>query len=221
VPTISTTPTTTSPVSPRPSAGAGRKPLLIASIACGFCVVLVAAGWFFFDRVDWKEQWATINSQLAAANAQVETPETGSAPGAAVPTGTVSLSGTYSMKGSTRNVADSGQTQDQTRTGSLEIVEQPGGTIAFSLNAALVLDEASGNVHTGDLEGEVEIHNGEAVYVDADENESPGKCGITMNFAPDRIELKQEQSCGFGTGVDASGTYVKVNSEVPKLPKQQ
>jgi hypothetical protein len=154
--------------------------------------------------------WQTTEAQLAAAAAAA-----GPTPG--IP---VSVSGTYNMKGSTRNVGDNGQAQDQSRTGSLEIVEQPGGKIAFNLNAALVVDEASGNVHSGELDGEAEVHNGEAAYVHENENESPGKCGITMKFASDKIELKQEQSCGFGTGVDASGTYVKISSDVPKLAKQ-
>jgi hypothetical protein len=38
-----------------------------------------------------------------------------------------------------------------------------------------------------------------------------------MKFAPDKIELEQTQRCGFGTGVDASGTYAKISSEVPNL----
>ena len=114
-------------------------------------------------------------------------------------------------------MADSGQTQDQSRTGSLEIIEQSGGRLSFALNAALVVDEATGNIHTGELAGEVDIRNGEAVYVHDNDQEAPGQCKLTIKVAADRIEVNQDQPCGFGTGVDASGTYLKISNEIPKM----
>jgi hypothetical protein len=123
------------------------------------------------------------------------------------------------MKGITHHVADNGQTEDQSRIGLLEVVKQPGGRITFALKAALVLDEAAGDVHTGELAGDVEVRNSEAVYVyDHGEND---KCKITMTFGSDGVSLKQEQECGFGLGVDANGTYVRVSSEVPNLPSER
>jgi hypothetical protein len=129
------------------------------------------------------------------------------------------ISGTYRMKGSTVNVADSGQTQEQSREGELELVEQTGGKLNFALEADLVVDESNGDVHTGELTGEVEIRNGEAVF--AYNRGKYDQCRITMKFTPDNVELEQTQECGFGTGVDASGTYAKISSEVPHLPREQ
>jgi hypothetical protein len=125
------------------------------------------------------------------------------------------ISGTYEMKGSTVNIADNGQKQEQPRTGLLRVVQQPGGKFNFALNADLVIDETSGNVHTGELTGEAEVRNGEAVF--AYDRGTYDKCRILMKFAPDKIQLEQTQECGFGTGVDASGTYTKSSSEVPNL----
>ncbi len=119
------------------------------------------------------------------------------------------------MKGSTVNVADNGQQHEQPRTGLLRVVQQAGGKFNFVLNADLVIDETSGNVHTGELTGEAEVRNGEAVF--AYDRGNYDKCRIMMKFAPDKIELEQTQACGFGTGVDASGTYAKSSSEVPNL----
>ena len=193
------------------------------AVLCVLGFVLLGSGALYISSgSSVKGIWATTNSQLEVANTAASTSQSTTVPtGTAVPTSAASapISGTYNMKGSTRNVSDSGQTQDQSRTGSLEIVEQSGGRLRFALNAALVVDEASGNVHTGDLEGEVEIRNGEAVY--AYDHGDYDKCRITLKVAADRIEVNQDQPCGFGTGVDASGTYVKTSSEVPKLPKQQ
>lgn len=213
-------------VSPVVLANETRVAFRVVVAICGVLVLiaLVSAALFLSAGGSVKGIWKTNNSQLAVANTAASTPQSATTPTeTAVPTSAIStsISGTYQMKGSTRNVADSGQTQDQSRTGSLEIVEQSGGRLTFALNAALVVDEASGNVHTGDLEGDVEIHNGEAVYVHDNDQEAPGKCKLTMKVAADRIEVNQDQPCGFGTGVDASGTYVKISSEVPKLPKQQ
>jgi len=118
------------------------------------------------------------------------------------------IGGKYAMTRRTRWVPDNGQTQDLSRTGWLEVVEQPGGKFNFKLNADLVVDGASANIHTGDLEGEAEVQNSVAVY--AYDRGEYDKCRITMKFAPGKIELTQEQTCGFGTGVDANGTYVKV-----------
>jgi hypothetical protein len=195
-------------------------PVWVAVLCVLGFVLLGSAALYMRSGSSVKGIWQTTDAQLAAANAAAGTPATQST-GTMAPMNSVSTSGTYSMKGGTRNVADAGQTQGQTRTGSLEIVEQSGGKIAFILNAALVLDEASGSVHTGELAGEVEVRNGEAVYVHDDDQEATGKCKITMKLAADRIELKQEGECDFGTGVDASGTYVKISNEVPKLPTQQ
>jgi hypothetical protein len=79
----------------------------------------------------------------------------------------------------------------------------------------LVADESSGDVDIGELTGEVEISSGEGVF--AYNRGMYDQCRIMMKFAPDKIELEQTQQCGFGTGVDASGTYAKISSEVPNL----
>jgi hypothetical protein len=109
------------------------------------------------------------------------------------------ISGTYRVKGSTVNVADNGQTQEQSRDGELEVIEQAGGKLNFALEA--------------------DLRNGEAVF--AYNRGKYDQCRITMKFTPDKIELEQMEVCGFGTGVDASGTYAKISSEVPNLPKEQ
>jgi hypothetical protein len=112
---------------------------------------------------------------------------------------TTPISGTYRMKGSTVNVADKGQTQEQSRDGELEVIEQAGGKLNFALEA--------------------DLRNGEAVF--AYNRGKYEQWRITMKVAPDKVELEQTQECGFGTGVDASGTYTKISSEVPNLPKEQ
>jgi hypothetical protein len=193
-----------------------RLGLAVLGAYVGFMMIVAlgSAALFMSAGSSVKGIWQQSDSQVAAVNTAVPSQTTAVADPAAV-----SFTGTYNMKRDAKNVGDSGQTQDQTTTGSLEMVERSVGKIAFSLNAALVVNVASGDVRTGDLEGEVEIRNGEAVY--AYDHGDYDKCSITMKFAADRIELKQEQTCGFGAGVDASGTYVKISSEVPKLPKQQ
>jgi hypothetical protein len=103
------------------------------------------------------------------------------------------------------NLADNGQIQEQSRTVLLKVVEQAGGKLKFALNAGLMAGESSGDVHTGELTGEVEIGSGEAVF--AYDRGKYDQCRIMMKFAPDRIELEQTQECGFGTGVDASGHF--------------
>jgi uncharacterized protein YecT (DUF1311 family) len=158
---------------------------------------------------------ATTNSQLAAANTTEFTPQTATI--TAVPAETsVSMSGTYRLEESA-----------QLRTGLLEVTDKPGGRLTFTLNVAIVVNGALtrtttahplDDVHTGELEGEVEIHNGEAVF-SYDHRDKPyglDICKITMKFAADRIELEQGLTpCGFGMGVVASGTYIKTN-DAPK-----
>ena len=74
-----------------------------------------------------------------------------------------------------------------------------------AIQAALTVPSADGDL----------IRNGEAVY--AYDHGDYDKCRITLKVAADRIEVNQDQPCGFGTGVDASGTYVKISSEIPKM----
>jgi hypothetical protein len=193
-----------------------RLGLAVLGAYVGFMMIVAlgSAALFMSAGSSVKGIWQQSDSQLAAANTAVPSQTTAVADPAAV-----SFAGTYNMKRTATNIGgDNGQTQDQPMTGSLEIVQRPGGRIAFNLNAAFVVDAASGNVHTGELDGEAEVRNGEAVY--AYDHGEYDKCSITMRFATDRIDVKQEQTCGFGTGVDANGTYVKISSEIPKLAKQ-
>ncbi len=163
-----------------------------------------------------KGRDAVVARTVAAAPPVATTPNAAAVPVSSDNTTSAPASGNYRMTGSTRNVADNGQNQDEARTGSLKVVaEKSGSKLTFTLTAALVLDKSSGDVHTGELEGEVGVHNGEAIY--AYDHGEYDKCKITMTFSPNRIELNQEQPCGFGTGVDASGTYVKV-VEAPEPP---
>jgi hypothetical protein len=222
--TVADHPAPASSVAPEQTVTMEKPPLLKRGrvvvwtvLICGAVALVVLGAQFLMNRDSTK-------SQLAAANTTASTPQTATTPTTtptetAVPTSAIStsISGTYQMKGSTRNVADSGQTQDQSRTGSLEIIEQSGGRLSFALNAALVVDEATGNIHTGELAGEVDIRNGEAVYVHDNDQEAPGQCKLTIKVAADRIEVNQDQPCGFGTGVDASGTYLKISNEIPKM----
>ena len=53
----------------------------------------------------------------------------------------------------------------------------------------LVIDETSGNVHTGELTGEAEVRNGEAVF--AYDRANYDKCRILTKLAPRKIELEQ------------------------------
>jgi hypothetical protein len=123
-----------------------------------------------------------------------------------------SINGTYKMICNTQNVGDDGKTRNEPRMGTLEVREQSGSKLKFTLQSDLIIDEATGNIHSGEVESEVEIRDGEAVYVVHSDKDDPlSSCKITMKFSVDKVELDQTEPCGFGLGVDASGTYVKVN----------
>ena len=197
-----------------------RKSLFVAGAVSALLLPIVIGSAVLAVRRSEKSALASGGNHSAAALGGASTEKAGtSQTTAAVPAAggnnaiSAPISGTYEMKGSTVNVADNGQKQEQSRTGLLRVVQQAGDKFTFALNADLVIDETSGNVHTGELTGEAEVRNGEAVF--AYDRGNYDQCRIMMKFGADKIELEQTQACDFGTGVDASGTYTKSSSEVP------
>ena len=90
------------------------------------------------------------------------------------------------------------------QSGHLEILKLPNGSIKFLLN---VVNES--NFHLGEIEGEVHLNNGVAVYKHTDPQFEWMNCTLTITLKNTRAAVSQYGGCGFGTGVDADGTYMK------------
>jgi len=58
----------------------------------------------------------------------------------------------------------------------------------------------------GEIGGTVEIHNGKALFKDAD-----AECTLGMTFKGDKLDVTQEGSCGFGHNVNADGAYKRTS----------
>ena len=94
------------------------------------------------------------------------------------------------------------------QSGNLEISKLPNGSVRFSLN---VVNES--NFHTGEIEGEVHLKNGVAVFRQTDPQYWMN-CTLTITFKSTKAAVSQDGACGFGTGVVADGTYMKTGDSV-------
>lgn len=67
-----------------------------------------------------------------------------------------------------------------------------------------------GPAAVGDVGAEVTPKAGRARFEGED-------CALALAFAGDEATLEQEGDCGFGVGVDASGTYLRTGDALPRL----
>jgi hypothetical protein len=58
----------------------------------------------------------------------------------------------------------------------------------------------------GEIGGTVEVHNGKAMFKDAEV-----ECTLGMTFKGDKLDVTQEGSCGFGHNVNADGAYKRTS----------
>ncbi len=86
-------------------------------------------------------------------------------------------------------------------------VKQTGNRISITLFVMRMGGDPAGTPASyGDLEGKILLQNGGATYKRDDEF----PCTIRMQFAVDKVELRQDGDCGFGYGVDSTGTFSRV-----------
>jgi hypothetical protein len=90
---------------------------------------------------------------------------------------------------------------------TIEIRESPAGKLRFAVHAlwkGANWKEYGPNI--GEAAGTVDLHNGKAVFKDAD-----AECTLDMTFSGGKLEVVQDGSCGFGHNVSASGTYKRTS----------
>jgi hypothetical protein len=85
------------------------------------------------------------------------------------------------------------------------LVEQTGGRMRFALNAAW-------QSNVGEVSGEVPLAENAASYVDEDID-----CKLGFKFAPGKLVVSQDGSCGMGLNVSGDGTYKRVSTASPKF----
>ncbi len=90
---------------------------------------------------------------------------------------------------------------------SIQIRESPPGKLRFAVSAVWKgANWKESGPHTGDIGGSVDVHNGKAVFKDAEAD-----CILEMTFSGGKLEVKQKGSCGFGMNVYADGTYKRAS----------
>ena len=116
--------------------------VLLIPVGCVALAAIVSAALFMSAGSSVKGIWQQTDSQVGAAAGSSAQPASALARSPM----TVPATGSYKMNGTVHNVADNGQTVEQRRVGLLDVAEEAGGKVKFSLKAALVRDEASGDV---------------------------------------------------------------------------
>lgn len=92
---------------------------------------------------------------------------------------------------------------------SLYVKEQAPGKIQFALKSLWIGNPATGNVHTGQAGGVVELKDNKGSF----KNEY---FSLAFTFTPGHCVVTCANCSGFGgMNVDPNGTYKKVNSAVP------
>jgi hypothetical protein len=62
------------------------------------------------------------------------------------------------------------------------------------------------------VSGEVPLTGNAANYADKETD-----CVLELKFAPDKLVVTQDGSCGMGLNVSASGTYARVSAAQPNF----
>jgi hypothetical protein len=101
---------------------------------------------------------------------------------------TESVTGTYTMK-----------------NGEVLVQQTTDGRIKFSLNATY-------RTNVGEVSGEGPLTGDTASYADKDTD-----CALTFKFAPGKVVVRQDGSCGMGLNVSGAGTYKRTSSAPPKF----
>jgi hypothetical protein len=99
-----------------------------------------------------------------------------------------SVTGTYKMK-----------------NGEALVQQTTDGRIKFALNAAY-------QTNVGEVSGEAPLKGDTASYADQDLD-----CELTFKFAPGKLVVSQNGSCGMGLNVSAAGTYKRASTAPPKF----
>jgi uncharacterized protein len=71
---------------------------------------------------------------------------------------------------------------------------------------------ATYHTNVGEVSGEVPLTGKTASYVDKELD-----CALSFKFAPSKLVVTQDGSCGMGLNVSGSGTYKRVSSAPPKF----
>jgi uncharacterized protein len=90
-------------------------------------------------------------------------------------------------------------------TGTYKMENGTDGRIKFYINATY-------HMNVGEVSGEVPLTGNAASYVDQESD-----CALSFKFAPGRLVVTQDGSCGMGLNVSGSGTYKRVSSAPPKF----
>jgi uncharacterized protein len=89
--------------------------------------------------------------------------------------------------------------------GGVIVQQTPDGKIKFSISATY-------RTNVGEVSGEVPLSGDAANYADKETD-----CDLSFKFAPGKLVVTQDGSCGMGLNVSASGTYKRVSAAPPKF----
>lgn len=94
---------------------------------------------------------------------------------------------------------------------TLEVQDQ-GGRLRFMVFALRMGANwrEYGPAAVGNVDGEVTLQSGKARFRGED-------CALALAFSADEASVEQEGDCGFGVGVDSSGTYLRTDDARPRL----
>jgi uncharacterized protein len=95
--------------------------------------------------------------------------------------------------------------EDKGAAGLVLVQQAANGQIKFNLNATY-------RTNVGEVSGEVPLNGNAASYADKDND-----CALSFKFAPGKLVVTQDGSCGMGLNVTASGTYKRVSAAPPKF----
>ena len=91
------------------------------------------------------------------------------------------------------------------KNGEVLVQQTTDGWMKFFLNATY-------QTNVGEVSGEVPLTGDAASYTDQDID-----CSLTFKFAPGKLVVRQDGSCGMGLNVSGSGTYKRVSTALPKF----
>ncbi|HEX2448200.1 MAG TPA: hypothetical protein VHK26_08440 [Methyloceanibacter sp.] len=91
------------------------------------------------------------------------------------------------------------------RNGEVLVQQTADDQIKFSLNATY-------ETNVGEVSGEAPLKANAASYSDRDID-----CALTFKFAPGKLVIAQDGTCGMGLNVSGSGTYNRVSTAAPKF----
>lgn len=95
---------------------------------------------------------------------------------------------------------------------TLEVQDRGGGRLRFMVFALRMGANwrEYGPAAVGNVDGEVTLQSGKGLFKGED-------CALALAFSGDEATVEQDGGCGFGMGVDASGTYLRTDDAPPRL----